>query len=206
MTSRSRRRRPHVLSSAFQWQSTYQRLEIKLDVDPSRSLGYGDLVLENLSDGSTIPTSKIGFFSDTTKNLAVFQWPSYPNKCLPNGLYRATLRGSEVGNAAGTPIGADYVTTFFFVNGDANHDGTVDVSDLGALATNWQKTTKMDYTTGDFNFDGKVDATDLGILALNWQASVATQIQSATASGFVELSTRGSARLRSAHRRLKELA
>lgn len=54
--------------------------------------------------------------------------------------------------------------------GDANLDGVVDITDLGALATNWQGSGV--WTSGDFNFDGFVDITDLGILATNWQGGV----------------------------------
>jgi hypothetical protein len=58
----------------------------------------------------------------------------------------------------------------FTFAGDANLDGQVDVTDLGALATDWQ--TNNVWTGGDFNYDGFVDVTDLGILATNWQAGV----------------------------------
>jgi secreted trypsin-like serine protease len=58
--------------------------------------------------------------------------------------------------------------TFF---GDANLDGKVDVTDLGALATNWQ--TSALWSGGDFNYDNFVDVSDLGELATNWQAGVA---------------------------------
>jgi hypothetical protein len=58
--------------------------------------------------------------------------------------------------------------------GDANLDGQVDVTDLGALATNWQ--TNNVWTGGDFNYDGFVDVTDLGALATNWQAGVGSPL------------------------------
>jgi len=53
--------------------------------------------------------------------------------------------------------------------GDASLDGQVDVTDLGALATNWQSSGAL-WVDGDFNYDGLVDVSDLGILATNWQA------------------------------------
>jgi hypothetical protein len=76
--------------------------------------------------------------------------------------------------------------------GDANLDGQVDVTDLGALATNWQ--TSNVWTGGDFNEDGFVDVTDLGALATNWQAGVGSplgpgSLESAIASlGFGDVS------------------
>ena len=42
------------------------------------------------------------------------------------------------------------------------------MTDLGALATNWQSTNGT-WEQGDFNGDGLVDVTDLGTLETNWQ-------------------------------------
>ena len=53
------------------------------------------------------------------------------------------------------------------IGGDANLDNTVDVTDLGALATNWQM--PGIWQQGDFTGDGFVDVSDLGMLATNWQ-------------------------------------
>jgi len=73
----------------------------------------------------------------------------------------------------------------FTYGGDTNLDGKVDVTDLGALATNWQ--TSNVWTGGDFSYDGFVDVTDLGMLATNWQKGVSsplgpTSFQAALAS------------------------
>jgi autotransporter-associated beta strand protein len=61
-------------------------------------------------------------------------------------------------------------TVAYTYYGDANLDGQVDVTDLGALATNWQ--TSNVWSGGDFNYDGFVDVSDLGSLATNWQLGV----------------------------------
>jgi hypothetical protein len=55
--------------------------------------------------------------------------------------------------------------------GDANLDGVVDATDLGALAMSWGSTSG-DWIGGDFNYDGVVDVNDLDLLARNWQAGV----------------------------------
>lgn len=58
-----------------------------------------------------------------------------------------------------------------YLSGDADLNGSVNASDLNAMALNWQE----DVTTwsgGDFNGSGRVDAADLNELALNWQQSV----------------------------------
>jgi hypothetical protein len=64
-----------------------------------------------------------------------------------------------------------------FLQADANNDGSVDVSDLGVLATNFNKRPALfdplGRQFGDFNLDGVVDVSDLGILATNFNQSEA---------------------------------
>lgn len=51
-------------------------------------------------------------------------------------------------------------------NGDANADGTVDLSDLALLASRYGQSGT--WSTGDFNDDGLVDLSDLALLAANY--------------------------------------
>ncbi len=71
---------------------------------------------------------------------------------------------------AGQTMDSDSIAIKYTYGGDANLDGQVDISDLGALATAWQ--TAAPWTGGDFNYDAFVDISDLGILATNWQLGV----------------------------------
>ncbi|HSV15591.1 MAG TPA: PEP-CTERM sorting domain-containing protein, partial [Tepidisphaeraceae bacterium] len=58
--------------------------------------------------------------------------------------------------------------------GDANLDQSVDVADLGELATSYGATTGGTWAAGDFNYDNRVDVADLGMLATNYgQTSIA---------------------------------
>jgi hypothetical protein len=66
--------------------------------------------------------------------------------------------------------------------GDSNLDGSVDVTDLGALATHWQG--NGNWTDGDFNYDGLIDVSDLGMLATNWQAGTGSFEQAMQAVGL----------------------
>jgi hypothetical protein len=164
--------RPAVTSSQIVWNAAPQRIEISFDQDVSASLSSADVLLENLTTGTTVPTSSILRTWNTATKTASFSFPTLPNGgALPNGNYQLTLLAAGVNNATGTTIVADYVISFFFLNGDANHDRLVDVSDLGILATNWQASGKT-FAQGDFNYDGVVDVSDLGILATNWQISL----------------------------------
>jgi hypothetical protein len=70
---------------------------------------------------------------------------------------------------AGQNVDSSSILIKFTLFGDANLDAGVDVTDLGALATDWQ--TSAPWRSGDFGdtYDGFVDVTDLGALATNWQ-------------------------------------
>ncbi len=58
--------------------------------------------------------------------------------------------------------------------GDSNLDGTVDTSDLNALALAWRQTDALNWTDGNFTAESRgVNATDLNELALNWRKSSA---------------------------------
>jgi hypothetical protein len=56
------------------------------------------------------------------------------------------------------------------VDGDADLDGDIDLSDLGILATHFgQIASAMQWTNGDFDDDKDVDLNDLGALATNFE-------------------------------------
>lgn len=101
---------------------------------------------------------------------------------LPGSSYQILTFGSRNGDLtvsnrtgfSGLTFSKTYSSTSLTLTasalgGDANLDGIVDVTDLGALATNWQ--TSANWLGGDFNSDDFVDVSDLGILATNWQSS-----------------------------------
>jgi hypothetical protein len=164
--------RPAVTASQIVWQNAPQRIEFTFDQDVSASLASADLVLENLSTSTTIPTSSILTSWNPSTRTGTFAFPALSNGgSLPDGNYRATLLSAGISNTAGTTLVADRAFSFFALAGDTNHDHSVDVSDLGILATNWQGTGK-NFSEGDFNYDGMVDVSDLGILATNWQKSL----------------------------------
>ena len=87
-----------------------------------------------------------------------------------SGQIRSSTATATKGLGWADNAAATQVTIAYTYKGDANCDGQVDVTDLGALATNWQ--TASVWAGGDFNYDGFVDVTDLGTLATNWQAGV----------------------------------
>ena len=61
------------------------------------------------------------------------------------------------------------------LTGDSDLNGTVDATDLNALALHWQATDNHNWTSGNFSTAGNpgVNAADLNVLALNWRGSSA---------------------------------
>jgi hypothetical protein len=149
---------PTVSSSQFLFQTT-QTISMTFSEDVGGSLVGADLDIRHLPDNVAVAKS-LAYSPNTT----TFSFGSI----LPDGNYRATMSAGAVEDVAGNPLASNQVLDFFVLSGDANHDGAVDVTDLGILATNWQQSPRNS-SQGDFNNDGVVDVTDLGILATHWQ-------------------------------------
>jgi hypothetical protein len=156
-----------------------------IDVQFGEDIGLispASLVLTNLTTGQAVPQANIAVTFDASTKTAHFTFPGYPGGILPNGNYHGVLPASQTTDAFGNSLAADVAFDFFFLQGDANHDRRVDVTDLGILATNWQGTNKT-FSQGDFNYDGVVDVSDLGILATGWQSSLPIPGASSVAVG-----------------------
>jgi subtilisin-like proprotein convertase family protein len=67
--------------------------------------------------------------------------------------------------------GGDFRFRLNVAPGDADGSGTVDVTDLGALATNFNQSPRGP-RLGDFNGDARVDVSDLGVLATNFNRTL----------------------------------
>jgi hypothetical protein len=81
------------------------------------------------------------------------------------------LFGGGAGNIGGIALAAGDLIVRYTLYGDANLDRSVNVTDLGLLATNWQLSSRR-WNHGDSNYDHSVNVTDLGALATNWQIAL----------------------------------
>ena len=140
------------------------RLTYTFSENVAASLGANDLLLENLTTGATVPTANIAVSYNTATNTATFTFPGFSNGILPDGNYRATLLASGVTDPAGNPLPGNHVSTFFFLNGDANRDGRVNLSDFNILAANFGQSGR-NFAQGDFTYDGIVNLADFNVLA-----------------------------------------
>ena len=78
------------------------------------------------------------------------------------------------GALRGQTIDSTSVLIRYTVSGDANLDGTVNLTDFTILAANFNGTAKR-WAQGDFNYSGNVDLTDFTFLASNFNQSLAAQ-------------------------------
>jgi hypothetical protein len=81
--------------------------------------------------------------------------------------------GATGGIFSGITVDGTAVLVKYTWYGDANLGGSVEVDDLGRLASNWQASRRI-WAQGNFDYDSNsiVDVNDLGLLATNWQAGV----------------------------------
>ena len=83
---------------------------------------------------------------------------------LPDGNYHGRIIAGQVDDSFGNALAADAPFNFFFLNGDANHDRAVDLTDFTILAANFNESGR-NFSQADFSYDGVVDLTDFTILA-----------------------------------------
>jgi hypothetical protein len=148
----------HVLSSEFQWISQ-QSLEYTFDLEAERM--PSQVYLANLLTGQQY----FGLGDDIVGPSYTESFP-IAGPALGDGYYEAVLRGAS--SAEESEAIDDYSSTFFFLAGDTNHDGSVDDDDQDVYTTNYGGEGPFDFTQGDFNYDGMVDDADGDILAARY--------------------------------------
>jgi hypothetical protein len=158
---------PNVTASSFLFDTAPHQLRCTFDLNVSPSFSTSDLVLENLTTQQTIPTGDLALSYDAATNTATLSYSGNAGGIvgvLSDGNYRATLLASGIAALDGTPMAANHVFNFFFLNGDANRDGRVNLSDFNIVAANFGQSNRT-FSQGDFNYDTIVNLADFNILA-----------------------------------------
>jgi parallel beta-helix repeat protein len=83
---------------------------------------------------------------------------------FPDGDYTATVVASNIRNANGMNMAANFPFNFFFLNADANRDRRVNLPDFNILAANFGQSPR-NFSQADFNYDTIVNLIDFNILA-----------------------------------------
>jgi hypothetical protein len=87
------------------------------------------------------------------------------------------------GTFDGQAVSSSDVIVKYTVVGDANLDGSVNFSDLLALAQNYGKPDSA-WSAGDFNYDGATNFNDLLALAQNYGVSVSASVGADVSAAF----------------------
>jgi GH25 family lysozyme M1 (1,4-beta-N-acetylmuramidase) len=162
---------PSVAATSFYLDALPQAVVVQFSEDVGSSLDVTDLSVQdqsNLDQPAIHPTS-VSY--DPNTDVATFSFSSQ----LPNADYRATIAANDVKDAAQNPMAADLTYDFFFLVGDANRNGSVDLQDFNVLASNFGKS-GMTFSQGNYDYssDGDVSITDFNLLASNFGKSVQT--------------------------------
>ena len=148
---------PAVTASNFNFATLPQRLSFTFNQNVGPSLDLSDITVQQLPAGPTVTPDAVSF--DTATNTATFTFSS----AIPDGRYRARLIASGISGPGGQ-LPADHTFEFTFLRGDANGDGTVNLSDFNVLAANFGQSPR-DFTQGDFDYSGVVNLADFNLLA-----------------------------------------
>jgi hypothetical protein len=166
---------PLVFVSGFVYGGGGPTVSIKFSKDVGGSLINSDLVITNLGSEQVVDPGQVSFSYDAGTQTGTWVLPA----ALADGNYHAVLSAAAVSDAQGRPLdgngdgtgGDDYSMDFFHLGADANHDRSVNFSDLVTVAQNYGGSGKT-FAQGDFNFDGSVDFADLVILAQRYNVTL----------------------------------
>jgi len=154
---------PSVLGAEFVYQTAPQRVRFTFNQDVGASLSASDFAV---TGPPGMPGHALSY--DAITNTATLSFDGI----LPDGNYVAEAIAAGITNAAGQPLTANVRRHFFFLQGDANHDRQVNLSDFNVMAANFGESNR-DFTHGDFNYDGSVNLSDFNILASRFGMSLA---------------------------------
>jgi hypothetical protein len=166
---------PTVNASNFQFATAPHRISFTFSTNVSASLGTNDILLENLTNSTTIPSTDLSLTYDVGTNTATFSYIGNASgipQVLPDGDYRATLIASGITDPGGVPLAANHIFNFFFLQGDATHDRVVNLDDFNRLAQNFGQSPR-DFTQGDFTYNSIVNLDDFNILAQRFGTGLA---------------------------------
>ena len=166
-----------VSTANFPLQSGPMRLLFAFDKDVAGGITPDDLELRNDTTAQIIPSSVMRVDYTPGNHTAIWTFPGFARGILPDGNYTARLKAAQITIAGGGMLdgnndglgGDDFLTTFFQLKGDANHDRAVDAIDLKILLKNLgSSNTSATLEQGDLTYDGKVDFRDFQAMELSF--------------------------------------
>ena len=162
---------PVVTDFTFLFETSPQRVRVTFNDDVGDSLTNFDLTITNTTANVVLNPATHPLASyDHATNTATFNF----NGILADGRYTATFSNTGIENRQSMELSGDRVQEFFFLAGDFNHDGAVNLADFNILASNFGQSNRT-FAQGDANYDGVVNLSDFNILAAKFGSSLAPQ-------------------------------
>ena len=145
---------------------TSQGLIFTFDSPVSNDAVRDSLTIWHGTGGVAVPRAQMVVTMTGTNQVRV-TWPGFTGVVAP-GVLRKGNYEAVIEDGLGSPFTSRSVLPFFFMDGDANFDRTVNFPDLVALAQNYGLSGKT-FAEGNFDYSGSVafDA-DLIIVASNY--------------------------------------
>jgi hypothetical protein len=164
--------------------STVQFNSVNISSGATLDVGTGTLIV-NYGSGTdpaaTIRSELISGFNAKGNKWQGTGITSTAAALSPSTFALGYADGGNAVDVANTGVPAGEVEVKYTVAGDANLSGSVDLSDLVIVASDFGQSGD-DWAEGDVNYDGNVDLSDLVIVASNFGASLSS-VQAANFSG-----------------------
>jgi hypothetical protein len=155
---------PTVTASSFEVNLPRQTVRASFSEDVSSGVRPSSITLTNLTTNQTIDAANVAVNYDASTNTASFTFPGFASGVLPDGDYRMTIPVGGVSDLYGNATTVAHELAFFFLQGDANRDRRVNLTDFNRLASNFGQSNR-NFSQADFNYDGTVSLADFNILA-----------------------------------------
>jgi hypothetical protein len=176
---------PLVQGGSFDYVVAPHAVDVTFGEDVAGAGAIGNVTLVNLTTSQTINPAQMQLAYDEVLHRSRLTFPGLPNALLLDGKYRLTLATAGITDVAGNALaGGNFLFDFFFLRGDANHDGRVNLDDFNVLAANFGQFNRT-FNQGDFNYDGTVNLDDFNILASRFGTNLNTG-RTGTAKDFDE--------------------
>ncbi len=165
-----------LADARFNYATAPQSVTLTFLNDPGASLDQGDLTIQDVNTKAAVTQWSLGNYNAATRQATLTFTGTRDgftgSGILPDGHYRLTISGTGVTGSSGRPMGADSTFDFFFLAGDADNSGGVNLTDFQIMKDHLGQTggpyNGITFATGDFNYDGKVDGADFKLLLDNF--------------------------------------
>jgi len=159
-----------VLGNGTAQRSRVASIGIVFDAYVADSLDPSDLVVTNLTTGSTVPSGMMVVAFEPATRTATWSFPGLPGGVLPDGNYTAVLAASAVNDLAGRSLAVGASFSFHVLRGDANADRVTNDEDLAFVWGQSQLPVWDQDPAADLDGDGTVGYADLSVIAGNYLA------------------------------------